>query len=435
MKQGPAKNPRQLALAALSDVLDRGLNLTDSPALRDSAISRDLAMSRHLAYGVLRWLSALEWLAGQMLSKPIKRRDRDIQRLILLGLYQLWQDESPAHAAIHETAECARLVDKPWAVAIINALLRRFQRERELWLNRLSGQDQQFAHPLWMLEKLRADWPRDWQNLLNANNYQARMWLRVNRRGPGKLAVIEQLQDQGFAVQSHPSAIDAISITPAAHVNALQGFDAGHFSVQDPAAQLAADLLAVQAGMTVLDACAAPGGKACHLLERTPGAKLTAVDRDARRMSLAGENFQRLNLHARLIIADATEPAEWWDGIRFQRILLDAPCSATGVIRRHPEIKHLRQAQHVHEAVQWQQRLLHQLWPLLDPGGILVYATCSLFRDENSTQISNFLAQQGNAEEQLADVAWGHGQQHGRQIFPGEQDMDGFYYAVLQKIY
>jgi 16S rRNA (cytosine967-C5)-methyltransferase len=151
-------------------------------------------------------------------------------------------------------------------------------------------------------------------------------------------------------------------------------------------------------------------------------------------MDLVRENFQRLNLHARLIIADATEPAAWWDGMLFQRILLDAPCSATGVIRRHPEIKHLRQEQHVHEAAQLQQRLLRQLWPLLDPGGILVYATCSIFRDENSTQISNFLAQQGDTEEQLADVAWGHDQQHGRQIFPGEQDMDGFYYAVLQKI-
>ena len=434
MNKGVAKNPRQRAIAALSDVLDRGLNLTDSPALHDSPRSRDLSMSRHLAYGVVRWLTALDWLAGQMLSKPIKQRDRDIQRLILLGLYQLWQDESPAHAAIHETAECARLVEKPWAVAIINAILRRFQRERELWLQRLSEQDEQYAHPLWMLEKLRADWPRDWQNLVTANNHQARMWLRVNRRGPGKLAVIEQLQDQGFEVQSHPAAIDAICITPAAQVHALQGFAAGHYSVQDPAAQLAADLLDVQAGMHVLDACAAPGGKACHLLERTPGAKLTAVDHHARRMDLVRENFQRLNLHARLIIADATEPAAWWDGMLFQRILLDAPCSATGVIRRHPEIKHLRQEQHVHEAAQLQQRLLRRLWPLLDPGGILVYATCSIFRDENSTQISNFLAQQSDAGELLADVAWGHGQQHGRQIFPGEQDMDGFYYAVLQKI-
>ncbi len=434
MKKPAARNPRQLTIAALSDVLDRGLNLTDSPALQDSPRSRDLSMSRHLAYGVLRWLTALDWLAGQMLSKPIKQRDRDVQRLILLGLYQLWQDESPAHAAIHATTECARLVGKPWAVGIINALLRRFQRERELWLDRLSKQDEQYAHPLWMLEKLQADWPQDWQDLVNANNRQARMWLRINCRGPGKLAVIEQLQDQGFEVQNHPAAIDAISITPAAHVNALTGFNAGHFSVQDPAAQLAVDLLDVQTGMHVLDACAAPGGKTCHLLERTPGAIVTAVDHHARRMELVRENLQRLNLNGRLIIGDAAKPDTWWDGIPFQRILLDAPCSATGVIRRHPEIKHLRQAEHIREAALLQQRLLRQLWPLLGPGGILVYATCSVFHDENSRQINNFLVQQNDAEELLVDVAWGHSQQHGRQILPGEQDMDGFYYAVLRKI-
>ena len=433
MKKNAVNNPRQLAVAALSDVLDSGLNLTDSPALQEGPKDRNLSMSRHLAYGVLRWLTALEWLANQLLSKPVRQRDRTVWRLILLGIYQLWQDQMPAYAAVNETAECARQLGKPWAVAIINAVLRRFQRERELWLDRLSAQDEQYAHPQWMLEKFRADWPDLWPELVKANNQQAPMWLRINRRGPGKHAVCRQLEAQGFEVRGHPWAVDAIHISPAAHVHALAGFDAGHFSVQDPAAQLAADLLDVHDGMHVLDACAAPGGKTCHLLERVPGAMVTAVDQHVRRVDLVRENLQRLNLNANLIVGDATEPGAWWDGIPFQRILLDAPCTATGVIRRHPEIKHLRQAEHVHQAARLQQRLLQQLWPLLEAGGILVYATCSVFQDENSCRINSFLIQQDDVEEQPARVSWGHSQPHGRQILPGEQEMDGFYYAILHK--
>ena len=434
MNKTTAGNPRQLSIATLSDVLDRGLSLADSPSLMGGPRSRDVSMSRHLVYGVLRWLTALDWLAGQLLDKPVKQRDRDIQRLILIGLYQLWQDESSPHAAIHETAECARVLGKPWAVGVINAVLRRFQRERELWLQRLSAQDEQYAHPQWMLEKLRTDWPLDWQNVVSANNQQAGLWLRINRSGPDKHEVIERLRDQGFEVQGHPQAVDAIRINPADHVNALTGFDEGHFSVQDPAAQLAADLLGVQTGMHVLDACAAPGGKTCHILERTPGAVLTAVDHHAHRLELLRENLQRLKLRGMLVTGDATRPGDWWDGIPYQRILLDAPCSATGVIRRHPEIKHLRQASHVRDAVRLQQRLLQQLWPLLEAGGILVYATCSVFQDEDSLQINNFLSQQEDVEELLPEVTWGHRQPHGRQIFPGQEDMDGFYYAALRKI-
>jgi len=426
-------NPRQLAIAALSDVLDKGLNLTDSPALNESQKSRDLSMGRRLAYGTLRWLIALEWLAAQLLDKPVKRRERDVQRLIFIGLYQLWQDESPPHAAINETAECARLLGKPWAVGMINAVLRRFQREREPLLARLESCDEQYAHPSWLLEKLRTDWPQNWREMVDANNRQARMWLRVHRGGPGKHEVMAQLEKQGFEVHAHPSAIDALCIEPAAPVQALTGFNAGHFSVQDPAAQMAADLLDVREGMRVLDACAAPGGKTCHILERAPGASVTAIDSQPRRLGLIRENLDRLKLQARLVAGDATDPQTWWDGVPFQRILLDAPCSASGVIRRHPEIRHLRRAGQVGEAAALQQRLLRQLWPLLDAGGMLVYATCSVFHDENSRQINSFLVHQNGAEESVFEAPWGLALQHGRQILPGDQDMDGFYYAVLRK--
>jgi 16S rRNA (cytosine967-C5)-methyltransferase len=426
-------NARMRALAALADVLDRGLNLTDSPTLGDSSHSRDLSMARHLAYGTLRWLTALEWLAGQLLGKPVKQRDQDIQRLILLGLYQLWLDETPAHAAINETAECARHLEKPWAVSLINAVLRRFQREREAWLEQLSGREERFAHPAWMLRRLQQDWPQLWQDVAEANNRQAPLWLRLNRGGPARSHIVARLEQSGFEVQAHPLVADALRISPAAPVAALPGFADGHFSVQDPAAQLAVDLLKAEAGMRLLDACAAPGGKTCHVLERTSGLDVTAVDVSAERLTLVQQNLNRLKLACTLVAADASQPQSWWDGKPFQRILLDAPCSATGVIRRHPEIKHLRQAAQVDEAVRLQARLLRQLWPLLDVGGILVYATCSVFLDENSRQINDFLSEHATVEESATGLEWARRQSAGWQILPGDQDMDGFYYAVLRK--
>jgi 16S rRNA (cytosine967-C5)-methyltransferase len=220
---------------------------------------------------------------------------------------------------------------------------------------------------------------------------------------------------------------------PAAHMASLSGFVAGHFSVQDPAAQLAVELLDPQPEERVLDACAAPGGKTCHILERQAKARVTAVELNGRRLDLIRQNLKRLKLDCQLVNGDAAKPTEWWDGQRFSKILLDAPCSATGVIRRHPEIKHLRQAGQVAEAVATQRQLLQQLWPLLEPGGILVYATCSVLKDENSLQIKHFLSEYADAEAEDGDLDWGRAQHPGRQILPGEQEMDGFYYAVLRK--
>jgi 16S rRNA (cytosine967-C5)-methyltransferase len=422
-----------MALSALADVLDSGLNLTDSPALKEQEKGRDLSQARHLAYGVLRWLTALDYLAQQMLSKPLKPRDRDIYRLILLGVYQLWKDETAPHAAIHETAECARKLNKPWAVGLINAVLRRFQRERETRLDGLEGVAEQFAHPSWILEQLKTDWPEDWQKIAYANNQQAPLFLRINRSSAESKDVITRLEQQEFRVSTHPLAADAICIKPAANLSSIAGFSQGQLSVQDPAAQLAVDLLDLQPGIRLLDACAAPGGKTCHVLEREASVKVVAIDQHKKRIELIKENLVRLKLNCELVVADAATPGKWWDGTPFQRILLDAPCSASGVIRRHPEIKHLRKAAQVDAAVKLQKELLSQLWPLLEPGGILVYATCSVFKNENSHQISHFLKQQADAEEVPVGKSWGINQPHGRQILPGELDMDGFYYAILGK--
>jgi 16S rRNA (cytosine967-C5)-methyltransferase len=438
MNQKRKSSPRLATLNMLSNVLDRQQNLLDADDTNTLPDSRDRALARHLAYGVIRWLNSLQWLSGQLLDRPLKKRDQDINRLILLGLYQLWQDGTAPHAAIHETAECARALGKPWAVGLVNAVLRRFQREQQQLLAGLQENPAKHAHPQWLLSKFQTDWPQDWPNIVDANNHAAPLWLRINRCKTDHHQVAEALAQAGFTVADHPSAADAVRITPAAGVNAIPGFEEGRLSVQDPAAQLTVDLMELEAQQRVLDACAAPGGKTCHILERFPSIEMTAVELNKSRLRMIQENLDRLGLGGqaglRLVTADAADTTDWWDGIEFDRILLDAPCTATGVIRRHPEIKWLRTAEQLKEVMLIQQRLLQRLWPLLKTGGILVYATCSILTEENRNQIKRFLASHDDAEDLAVDLPWGRDQGPGRQILPGEEEMDGFFYARLRKI-
>ena len=427
------QNPRIAALKALSEVLDEHKNLGDSVALSALVDSRDNALARNLAYGVLRWLSALEWLAGELLSKPIKKREVEVRRLLLLGLQQLWHDQTASHAAVNETAECARLLGKPWAVGLINAILRRFQREQELLLNKLEQSGKQFAHPAWLLKEIQNDWPGQWQDIIDANNQQAPLWLRINRQQADEAELRGDLEGAGFEIEDHVFAADAICISPAAPVSRIPGFDKGWLSVQDPAAQLARDLLNPRSGERILDACAAPGGKTSHLLESCKDIELTVLDRQPQRIEQIDQNLRRLGLKAETVVADATAVETWWKGKKFNKILLDAPCSATGVIRRHPEIKWLRNSGQVDTVVQIQAGLLAALWPLLEPGGLLVYATCSILKRENDQQIQQFLKGHPDAEVEVPDVEWGTASPFGQQILPGEARMDGFFYAVLRK--
>ena len=427
------QNPRIAALGALSEVLDKHMNLGDSVSLSSLRDSRDSALARNLAYGVLRWLSALDWLAGELLSKPLKRREVEVQRLLLLGLQQLWHDQTASHAAVNETAECARLLGKPWAVGLINAVLRRFQREQKLFLDKLQQSPNQFAHPAWLLQEIQADWPERWRDIMEANNQQAPLWLRINRQKADEPTLRSELESAGFEVEDHVFASDATGISPAAPVAKIPGFEKGWLSVQDPAAQLARDLLKPRSGERILDACAAPGGKTAHLLESCKDIDLTVLDRQLRRIGQVKENLRRLGLAAKTQVADATDTEAWWDGRKFNKILLDAPCSATGVIRRHPEIKWLRSSGQVDSVVRTQADLLTALWPLLEPGGLLVYATCSILARENDLQIRQFLKSHPQAELQEPDVEWGTASPFGRQILPGEARMDGFFYAVLRK--
>ena len=437
MKKTARNNPRLAALRTLSGVLDKKLNLADADEAGNLTDARDRALARHLAYGVIRWLNSLQWLSQQLLARPLKNRDRDVSRVLLIGLYQLWQDGTAEHAAVHETAECARLLGKSWAVGLVNAVLRRFLREQQHLLEELEKHPEKAAHPQWLLSKFQADWPEDWHEIIQANNHAAPLWLRINRSQAGNTEVADRLRESGFMVDHHSIAPDAIRITPAAGVKSIPGFMQGSLSVQDPAAQLAVDLMDLQPAHRVLDACAAPGGKTCHILERFPSLELTAVEQSKSRLRMIRENFDRLGIQERtdlkLLSADAADTTAWWDGIPYDRILLDAPCTATGVIRRHPEIKWLRTAGQLEEAVILQERLLNRLWPLLNAGGILVYATCSVLVDENREQIQRFLARHDDAGPISMDASWGRDQGAGRQILPGEEEMDGFFYACLRK--
>ena len=432
-KKNSKNNARLVALYEINAVFDNDQALGQPVKGRNQLEARDAAFSRRLAYGVVRWYSALDWLAGELLDRPMKSRDSDVQRLVLMGIYQLWKEDTSSHAAVHATAECARSLGKPWAVGLINAVLRRFQREEESLLAGLAKVDEQYAHPDWLLAEMKSDWPEQWQEIANANNTPAGLWVRCN---PGRASVQQirdRLEEAEFITSVHPDVPHALEIKPAASVDRLPGFADGWFSVQDPAAQLAATLADPQAGEKILDACAAPGGKTGHLLELQGEIDLLALDLYEGRTALVAENMERLGLKPTLKTADAGQSADWWDGEQFHRILLDAPCSATGVIRRHPEIKWLRTPEQVDEVISTQQTLLQQLWPLLHAGGILVYATCSVLKRENSQQIHEFLDKHSDAECIGPESIPGLKMEFGQQILPGAQDMDGFYYAVLRK--
>lgn len=435
-----SSSPRGAAVGMIGNVLDHTGTLSEPAELAAKGKApdpRDAAQARHIAYGVLRWLGALEWLAAQLLKKPLKHKDRDIHRLILVGLFELWKSEGAEHAAVHETAEGARQLGKPWATGLINAVLRRFQREKSAWLEKLSTRTERFSHPEWLLKRLREDWPEHWQAMAEANNRQAGLWIRVNAAKTSLETVEQALDEAGLETRRHQHAPLALEVIPPAPVEQLPGFSDGLWSVQDPAAQMAAAWLDAQPGERILDACAAPGGKTCHLLETAPETRVLALDRSAKRLERVKQSAKRLGFDGekRLEIqqGDAADPSAWWDGQVFDRILLDAPCTALGVIRRHPEIKWLRSPEQVNEAVALQATLLNRLWPTLKPGGILVYATCSVLGDENSRQIKRFLEDHEDAQALDPEVAYGHAGEAGVQILPGESDMDGFYYARIKK--
>ncbi|AUY34808.1 16S rRNA (cytosine(967)-C(5))-methyltransferase RsmB [Pseudomonas soli] len=430
-------NPRLAAARALAAVLSGKASLNSSlPAQLDKVDERDRGLTQDLAFGTARWQPRLDLLAAQLLQKPFKAADADVQALLLVGLYQLFYTRIPAHAAIGETVGCADKLKKPWAKALLNAVLRRAQREGEALL---AGMERdpvvRTAHPRWLQKALKAFWPEQWEAICAANNAHPPMILRINRRHHGRDAYLALLAEAGIGASACQYSRDGIVLAEACDVRGLPGFADGWVSVQDEAAQLSADLLELAPGQRVLDACCAPGGKTCHLLEAEPGlAHMVAIDLEAKRLTRVRENLDRLKLDAELIACDARDTASWWDGKPFQRILLDAPCSATGVIRRHPDIKLTRQADDIPALAALQGELLDALWPTLEVGGMLLYATCSSLPTENTEVIDAFLARTPGARELDLATEAGLRQPHGRQLLAQEGGHDGFYYAKLIKI-
>jgi 16S rRNA (cytosine967-C5)-methyltransferase len=425
-KAPPGAEVRAVAARLVTRVLDDRVAADELlPAANVS--ERDRPLLAALVLGTLRWHYRLEWQARRLLERPLSPRHAALGALLRVGLLQLQELRIPAHAAVSATVDAAALVGARGARGLVNAVLRRFQRERQL-LEQAAVEDPEarFAHPRWLIDALQADHPSAWQAILTANNAPPPLWLRVNLMRTTREDYLKNLAAAGIHGAPAPEVESAVLVAEPVGVEALPGFAAGEVSVQDLSAQRAASLLELTPQQRVLDACAAPGGKTGHILEAAGGrCEVWAVDRDAERLGLVRQNLDRLGLTAKLVTGDATAPQSWWDGTPFDRILLDAPCSASGIIRRHPDIKVLRRSADVDRVIALQARLLRALWPLLAPGGRLLYATCSVLRRENDAQIAAFRAVE-TAIETPANVA-------AVQLLPEEAGGDGFYYAWLRK--
>lgn len=385
--------------------------------------------AKHLMLQTCRFYPRLECIANALLPK--KPKDNLVWATIIVALCELFVDQKPNHAVIYEMVELIKKGPCRSASGLVNAILRRSLREQERWQTMLeTNACYQFAHPQWFIDRLKKDWPNDWEVILQANNLHAPMTLRVNL---AKISREDYLKTLPYPAQPTLHSKAGITLLEPQAVSDLPGFFDGLVSVQDEAAQLAVSLLDLRSHLRVLDACAAPGGKTCHILESTPDLECVALEPQAQRFIKLQDTLKRLKLNAHCLQVDATQTETWWDGKYFDRILIDAPCSGTGVIRRHPDIKLRRSPKHLLINTPIEETLLKKLWPLLAPGGILVYATCSILPEENDKQIEKFLAHHQDASYIHPSIPVGIKTQYGHQILPGQSQMDGFFYVILKK--
>ncbi len=434
-------DPREVAVWVVAGVLGqgqgKGRSLTACLDQHTARIgdARDRAFARELCYGVVRWLPRLQACLDMLLEKPLRKKEIVVRAVLLLGVYQLMYTRVAEHAAVAESVSLVRRVRKAWAAGLVNGCLRNFQRRRSRLTADLDHCDEgRYAHASWLVNATRDAWPHQWQQILDGNNEKPPLSLRVNARLCSRQDYLAVLSSNNIEAYPIAHTGHGLRLHQARDVDTIPGFGDGMVSVQDGAAQLAAGLLDLRPGMRVLDACAAPGGKSAHILEREPAVgELVAVDRDRDRLLRVQQNLQRLALEATVVCADACAPGDWWNGELFHRILIDAPCSGFGVIRRHPDIKLHRRPGDIEEMAATQIRLLVALWPLLAPRGRLLYATCSYLPRENDHILAEFLAKHPDATDGPIQYAWGRATKHGRQVLPGEDTMDGFYYALLGK--
>ncbi len=429
-----SSNPRWIALQVMLQVVDRGRSLDD--VFADSwyqsltASRRDLALSRELVFGLCRWYYALSALLARRLQKPLRERDRDIEIILLLGLYQLLVIKTGAHAAVNETVKLALSRKKSWARGLVNAVLRAVVRDEVS----LDSNAQAQAYPDWVLARIHRDWGEQAEQLLIEGNQRPPMTLRADTRRARLDDLIDALGADGIDARKHEIVATAIELASPCDVTQLTGFEQGLLSVQDAAAQIAASLLVCASGARVLDACAAPGGKTAHLLQTYDDIELDALDSSETRLQRVQQNLLRIDKSARILVGDAANPDSWFNGNHYDCILADVPCSASGVIRRHPDIKLLRRESDIMPILAQQRKILDALWRLLKPGGRILYSTCSVFKDENEVQIAKFLDRHPDGSEIiLQNARWGERRPHGRQILTGRDNMDGFYYALLTK--
>ena len=437
-KDGRERPPGAVVRAQAARVLDavlsgrRSLKATLATALPNLPDSRDRALLEAICFTTLRHRRRYEYALAQWLQKPLPPRDYIIHCLLLSGLAQLDEMRMPAHAAVAATVEAARELGHEKLTGMINAILRRHGREPFPVSDDIAVAS---SHPDWLVERLREDWPSDAEFVLAENNVPAPLWLRVNTRRVSRTELLAAFRDAGIDCEAPTQPGKALCLR-AQPLDSLPGWSGGKFSVQDGAAQLAVEALAPKSGERILDACAAPGGKAAQIAEELGEGYLLAMDVAVSRMASINETLQRLGLaspHIEVKLGDAADPYDWWDGKHFDAVLLDAPCSATGIIRRQPDIKWHRRAEDIANLVAQQERLLDSLWYVVRPGGRLLYATCSVLKAENEFQIDAFLARTFDAVALPLDARYGRSSGAGRQRFPGEGDMDGFFYALLQK--
>lgn len=437
------KSARALALEICCAVSIQHRSLTEqlSVSLDQLSDQRDKALCSELCYGFCRYYFVLQAMLEPFLNKPIKPRDQALQVLLLLGFYQLRFTRIKAHAVVSETVSLVKVINKPWAKGLVNAVLRKAsQNYASLQSTELNAELHAIAYPSWIRKVIENDWPQDAGEIYRYGNTQPDMLLRFDpQRFESAEYALACLHEAGIVAHHHRLVTTAIVLEKPVSISAIPGFSQGWFSVQDASAQLAANILDASCEERILDACAAPGGKTLHLLQENPQIELTALDKDEKRLQKVAENLRRSGLQASLKAVDAVNTKQWFEGKPFDRILLDAPCSASGIIRRHPDIRLLRREQDIPALAEQQRQLLKALWPLLKPNGYLLYSTCSIFKQENEHQMQQMIEQQDDCTECVImdhygqQPAWGRPRPFGRQILPGADSMDGFYYCLLKK--